>query len=579
VGIAFTRSQVVEEFDMRPWDETVDWLVVGSGGGGMTAAIRAHDLGGASLIIEKADVYGGSTALSGGVVWVPNNPLMRQAGMADSAEEGLQYLETVTAGTSTSERLRAFVETAPRMMTYLAQHTHVVFETIPDYPDYYPEEAGGKRGGRSCEPVLFNALELGEELARLRMYAHEDYIMGFLTCTAAEGKPLMKGDRKAGWIMLKKLCAYAFNLRARLRGKRNTDLTLGVALISRARRSLMDRGVPLWLNTKLEDLVVEEGRVVGAVVTREGETLRIRAHRGVLLAAGGFERNQELRKRYQQAPIATEWTAGAATNTGDTLAIGERVGADVDLLDDAWWCPVFDVPGRDYGLVVIYEKNLPGGIIVNKLGERFMNEAAPYNDVVKRMYAANSPDAACIPAYLIFDGGFRRKYPVGPVFPSSWRPDWTTPKKLAGFMQKDATLEGLAGQLGIDPRGLVRTVERFNEFARAGQDADFGRGESAQDRYYTVLAEGPNPNLAEIKEPPFYALEVWPGDLGTKGGLVTDAKARVVNNAGEVIPGLYATGNCSAVTMGRTYPGAGGTIGPAMTFGFIAAEHAIAETP
>jgi len=564
---------------MRTWDETVDWLVVGSGGGGMTAAIHAHDLGGTSLIIEKADVYGGSTALSGGVVWVPNNPLMRQAGMADSAEEGLQYLEAVTAGTSTAERLRAFVETAPRMMTYLAQHTHVRFETIPDYPDYYPEEAGGKQGGRSCEPVLFDALQLGEEFSRMRMFSLEYYIMGFLTCTAAEGKSLMEGGLKATWMMSKKIFAYYSNLRARLRRIRNTDLTLGAALIARARLSLLDRGVPLWLNTKLEDLVVEEGRVVGASVARDGETLRIRARRGVLLAAGGFERDRELRQRYQQAPIGTKWTAGAATNTGDTLALADRIGADTDLLDDAWWCPVFDIPGEDFGRVIIYEKNLPGGIIVNQRGERFTNEAAPYNDVVKRMYAANSPDTPCIPAYLIFDRTYRRKYPVGSLFPSSWQPDWAISKRLDGFIKKDRTLEGLARQLGIDPGGLARTAERFNEFARAGRDTDFGRGESAQDRYYTVLAEGPNPNLATIERPPFYALEVWPGDLGTKGGLLTDAKARVLNKAGDAIPGLYATGNCSAAVMGRTYAGAGATIGPAMTFGFIAAEHAMAETP
>jgi 3-oxosteroid 1-dehydrogenase len=559
---------------MSAWDQEVDFLVVGSGAGGMTAAIRACDLGASVLVVEKAPVFGGSSAISGGVVWVPANHLMSRAGISDSREEGFRYLECVTAGSSSSKRLRAYVETAPRMLEYLDEHSRIRFQMMDDYPDYFAEQPGGKSGGRSCEPQEFDALELGEEFGRQNLHPREIYIFGFMTTLASEGKPLMRNDAQGVRILLREFFRYFFNFKARWRRLPNTRLTLGGALVGRARVSLMDRGVPLWLNTRLEDLVVEQGRVVGAVVEREGELRRIGARTGVLLAAGGFECNAELRRQYQPAPIGSDWTAGTRSNVGDTIAIGERLEAAFDLMEDSWWCPVFRVPGEEKPRVLIFERSLPGSIVVNSRGERFMNEAQPYNEAVKCVYASNSPETSSIPAYVIFDRRFRRKYAVGPVFPGVMQPDWALPKKREGFLRSDATLEGLARQIGIDPEGLSKTVQRFNGFARSGKDLDFGRGETAQDRYYTVRAEGPNPNLAEIAKPPFYAAELWPGDLGTKGGLCTDEHARVLRESNDVIPGLYATGNCSAAVMGHTYPGAGGTLGPAMAFGFRAAEHA-----
>ncbi len=556
------------------WDETVDFLVVGSGGGGMTAAIRAHDLGAETLVIEKAPVYGGSTAWSGGVIWVPNNPCMGELSQPDSADEGLTYLERITAGSSTRARLQTYVDTAPRMMGYLADHSWLRFQSIEDYPDYYPEQPGGKLGGRSCEPREFDALQLGEEFKHQNLHAYDYYVLGFMTTLASEGKPMMSNSLEGTWTFIRETFRYLFNIRARLRGRRNTRLTLGGAIAARARRSLMDREVPLWLSTPLEELVIEEGRVVGAIVCREGETLRVRARRGVLLAAGGFEQNAELRQELQPPPIGNDWTAGALTNTGDTLAIGEKVGASFDLLDDAWWCPVFKIEGESYNRLIIFEKNLPGGIIVNKRGERFMNEAAPYNDVVKSIYAAHAK-APAIPAYLIFDRSFRSKYPLGPIMPGRMQPDWAVPRRLKSWMVKDRSLTGLARKIGVEAEGLLRTVQHFNADARAGRDEEFGRGDSAQDHYYSVLSDGPNPNLAPLEKGPYYAVEVWPGDLGTKGGLCTDERARVLDTEGAPIEGLYATGNCTAVVMGHAYPGAGGTIGPAMAFGFIAAEEAM----
>jgi 3-oxosteroid 1-dehydrogenase len=338
----------------------------------------------------------------------------------------------------------------------------------------------------------------------------------------------------------------------------------------------MDRGVPLWLGAALEELITDGGRVVGARVARAGKPLRIRAEKGVLLATGGFERNLAMRERYQRAPVSDRWTAGCETNTGDAVALAPAIGAGLDLMDEAWWCPAMLVRSPDPVRLVIFEKNLPGGVIVDRRGRRFMNEASPYNDVGKSMYAANTSDGMAIPAYLVFDRRFRRKYACGPMMPGAAVPDWALPREAKdGFFDKSGTLAGLASKIGVDADGLIETVRRFNRYARTGKDPDFGRGESLQDLYYTSRPDGPNPSLGPIAKPPFYAVRIYPGDLGTKGGFRTDARARVLTQAGEPIPGLFAAGNCSAAVMGRSYPGAGATIGPAMAFGYIAAEQAL----
>jgi 3-oxosteroid 1-dehydrogenase len=562
---------------MVSFDQSVDFLVVGSGAAGMTAAVRAHDLGGETLVIEKAPVFGGSTALSGGVVWVPDNPLMARAGIPDSPEEALRYLESVTAGSSTTERLRAYIETAPRMMAELDECSHVHFECVESYPDYYPEEPGGKPGGRSCEPAVFDALQLGDEFGRMLLPPLEGrYLGGRLAVKVADGKALMAGGLPLVWFMLRELFSYYTNIRARRKRLRNTNFTLGCALIGRLRISLMDRNVPLWLGTALRELITDGDRVVGALVEKAGKPLRIEAKKGVLLAAGGFERNLAMRERYQRAPVSDRWTAGCDTNTGDTVALAPAIGAGLDLMDEAWWCPSMLVRSPEPVRLVIFEKNLAGGVIVDRRGRRFMNEASPYNDVGKSMYAANTSEGMSIPAFLVFDRTFRKKYACGPMMPGSTTPDWALPREAKDdFFEKSETLDGLAGKIGVDADGLIETVQSFNRFARTGEDPDFRRGESLQDRYYTARANGPNPSLGPIEKPPFYAVKVYPGDLGTKGGFRTDAGARVLTDAGEVIPGLFAAGNCSAAVMGRSYPGAGGTIGPAMAFGYIAAEHAL----
>ena len=351
---------------------------------------------------------------------------------------------------------------------------------------------------------------------------------------------------------------------------------MGNALIGMLRRSLMDRGIPLWLNTPARELIVEDGCVVGVVAEREGRTIRIRAQKGVVLAAGGFEGNQAMREKYLPNPTRAEWSAANPHNTGDVINLGMEVGAGIDLMEDAWWGPTSVVPGEDRARMLVIEKSLPGSMFVNKRGERFVNEAAPYIDVVNAMHAKNTPEAPCVPAYLVFDATYRGKYPCGPMLQASQQPDWMLPKAFKqDYLKKADTLEGLASLFGIDAEGLKASVEKMNEYARTGEDLDFHRGDTVFDRYYGDEKVQPNPCLAPIDKPPYYGIEAYPGELGTKGGLKTDASARVLTDAGETIPGLYAIGNCSASVMGHTYPGAGSTLGPGMTFGYIAVRDAL----
>lgn len=559
------------------WNETTDLLVIGSGGGGMTAALKAAALGGRALVVEKTASFGGSTAMSGGAVWIPCNHKMAAHGISDTPDEARTYLKHITRGDVSDARLDAYVEHAPAMIRWLEEHTRVAFVPTPKYPDYYPEAPGGKPGARSMEPVPFSAKKLGDDEPRLRRSA-QGMVLGRIAITAVEAKTLVAFTFASYVLFAWRVLLYFLDVFWRFRTRADSRLTLGTALAGRLRVSLRDRNVPLWLESKAEELIVEDGRVVGAIVTRAGSRLRVKAERGVLLAAGGFERNQALRATHQQQPTTDYWTAGCEGNMGDGILMGQAVGAAVDLMDDAWWTPTTLLPGN-YAWLLVVEKSMPGGIFVNAAGERFTNEAAPYVDVVKGMYAKNAPDKPSIPCWLVFDARYRRSYPCGPLGPSKLQPDSAMPGsfKKMGFLQRARSLAELAGKIGVDADGLERTVQRFNEQARAGKDTDFGRGDSLYDRYYADERAGINPSLAPLVEAPFYALRVYPGDLGTKGGLVTDAQARVLRADGSVIEGLYATGNCSAAVMGHTYPGAGGTIGPSMTFGYLAAAHALGE--
>jgi 3-oxosteroid 1-dehydrogenase len=565
---------------MSQWDEQLDWVIVGSGAGGMASALRAHSLGMSTVVIEKSEMFGGTSAMSGGALWVPCNMLMKNAGLDDSKEEAMEYLSAVTKGKVSTTRLQAYLDGAEEMVRFLEHNSDVKFNALTKYPDYYPEVKGGKPGGRSIEAAPFDGRKLGKEFFHLRPPHPQECIMGRVMMSAAEAHDALFGSQASQMMVMKKLAAYFLNVYERIVYKRDTRLTIGNALVARLRYSMMQKNIPLWLNTSLQSLVVEQGNVVGVEVLREGKKQRIMAKKGVLLAAGGFALNRKMRDKYQKQPITTEWTAASREDTGDAIQLGIDLGAATDLMEEGWWTPTTVVPGESLPWILVVEKSLPGSLMVNQHGKRFTNEAAPYLDVVQGMYNDHDTTGATVPSYLILDAKCRRKYPLGPVLPGAVLPESMWKKRWKEqWITKCDTLEELAEKLGINQDGLLSTVRTFNGYCETGKDEDFGRGDSLYDRYYANPKCKPNPSLAPIKYAPFYAIPVWPGDLGTKGGLVTDEHGAVLRPDGGAIAGLYAAGNTSASVMGETYPGAGGTIGPAMTFGFLAAQHASKTSP
>ncbi|MCG3169894.1 MAG: 3-oxosteroid 1-dehydrogenase [Pseudomonadales bacterium] len=557
----------------------VDFLVVGSGAAALSGAIVAHDFGARVLVVEKSPRYGGSSAMSGGGLWVPNNHLMAAAGFADTPEEAWEYMRGCVGSDVPEARMRAYLENAPQAVRYLCERTRLRMHIVPDYADYYQHVPGAKEGGRCLEASAFDARQLEEsEFLAMRETAPQELVMNRMSLVISEAQAFL--TRSPGWMPLfaRRLGEYLGDVAWRLKSPRDRRCAMGNALIGALRLSLADRGVPLWLNAPARELLVERGRVRGAAIERGGVPRNVRARFGVLLATGGFDNNQALRERFLPQPTRAEWSCGNPGSTGDAIAMASEAGAALELMDEAWWGPTVVVPGEERARMLVIEKSLPGGVIVNRLGKRFVRETAAYNDVVKAMYANHREESPCIPAYLVFDADFRRKYPCGPLLPGAQQPDWMVRGEIRRrFIRKAGTLDELAALLGIDPGGLRATVECMNRYAGSGVDEEFHRGENAFDRFFGDKSVTPNPCLAPIAKPPFYGFEVWPGELGTKGGLSVDEHARVLDASREAIPGLYAAGNCSAPVMGRTYPGAGSTLGPATTFGFVAARDAIAR--
>jgi 3-oxosteroid 1-dehydrogenase len=556
-------------------DVTVDWLVVGAGAAGMTGAVVAHQCGGSVLVVEKEAVYGGTTAKSGGVAWIPGNHRQAEVGVEDSVEEGYAYLKGLIGDSVSDARIRAYAHQAREMLSFMMQHSHVSYSALPKYMDYYEHVPGYKTGGRSMDNAPIDLRRLGEDAKTIRLGHYDDLLLPF-NVTVEEGQRLQAMDAGAYLLGLKLLLRYLVDLPARLRRQRDNRLTLGPALVARLRLSLQDRNIPLWLNAPVQELLLENGRVYGAAVTHDGKMHYVNARRGVLLATGGFSHNAEMRREYQQAPIGSEWTAAAPGATGDAVTMGKKLGAALGFMDCAWWSPTYTIPdGRVMALIA--GKSNPGSIMVNGLGKRFANEAQPYEDLVKEQYASERRGERAIPCYLIFDATYRGKYAVGHLKPGKVEHDQRLAPQVfeSGLLTKAQSLEALADKLQIDRTTLSETVAVFNQHARNGEDPEFGRGATEHDRYYADQTVSPNPSLGPLETAPYYALRCDPGDLDTKGGLLCDEYARVLDTDGAVIEGLYAAGNASAAAMGNTYPGAGATIGSAMTFAYIAARHAL----
>jgi 3-oxosteroid 1-dehydrogenase len=571
------------------FDHTVDVLVVGSGGGGMTAALAADAFGLDTLIVEKAAHFGGSTALSGGGIWVPGAPAQRKEGYVPDPDGVVEYLRQITDGLVSDARLRQYVEAAPEMMEFL-EKLSPWFEFVwkPGYADYYPELPGGSELGSTINVPAIDLRKLGDEEQNLLQplalaprgiwFAPKDLRLFYQVRQNWRGKAVLL---KLIWRMV----------RARVFGDRMA--AIGQSLAARMRLALKQQNVPLWLNSPMVELITDvDGTVTGAVVERDGRQQRIGARHGVILAAGGFDHDMQWRRQHlpvldrvrDLAGDETDWSFGNPASMGDAIRAGEKVGGSTDLLDEAWWFPAICWPDGRLQFM-LNERMMPSQFVVNGEGKRFINEAAPYMDFAHAMIEGQSSGVTHIPCWLITDiRSFHRyvvaghlpipKIPFAPV-PTGWK----VPKAWleSGVVQEGHSFEELANKIGVPPGQLRQTAERFNEMARNGHDDDFNRGESAYDNYYGDPTL-PNPNLYPLGKPPYYAFQIILGDLGTSGGLRTDEQARVLRADDSVIKGLYAVGNTSAAVMGRSYAGAGATIGPAMTFGYVAAKHIANES-
>lgn len=551
-----------------------DVVVVGSGGGAMLAACRAADQGLSVLVVEKCEVYGGTTAISGGGIWIPCNHLAREAGAQDSYEDAFTYIQACVGEGMSKSRVHAYLDSGARMVRYLHEKTQVRFVTLPEYADYFQHHPGAKPGHRSLDPLPFDARRLGDEFDRQRPPLPATMVGGRIGMTQAEARKML--GKHPGWVRLalRLMLRYWSDAAWRLRSRRDRRLTLGAALVAALRLSLAERKVPLWLNSPLRELMLENGRVAGVIVEREGVRLSVRARRGVILAAGGFEWNQAMRDRYLPQPSRAEWSVTPPhANTGDAILAGAQAGGSLGLMEHVWGVPVLQIPGQPYAHPVFVERALPGCVVVDASGRRFLNENLAYTEFVQTMYRRQAEGGRAVPAWVIFDARFRRNYPFGPLLPGAFVPDDRLPENVRKIVYRADTPAALAARIGVDAVGLAETLARNNAAAASGVDCDFGKGNNVFDTYYGDINVQPNPCLAAIDRAPFYALKLVPGDIGTKGGLSTDEHARVLDQAGVPVGGLYAIGNCSAAVMGTSYPGAGATIGPAMVFGMLAADH------
>jgi 3-oxosteroid 1-dehydrogenase len=545
---------------MAQWDESADLVIVGSGGGSMCAALVARALGKKPLILEKTEFVGGSTSMSGGILWIPDNPLMKLAGVDDSYDRARSYLDSVVgdAGPASSpQRREAYLRTGPRMIEFL-QKQGLKFSWCDGWSDYYDDRPGGEPRGRSLQCELFDTNELGEWKSRLRPSPMGAVPLAYPD-TIRLG--LMKRTR-AGRLALARLIGRSIKQVF----TRTSLVNVGMALQGRMLQAALRASVPIWTEAAVEELITENNRVVGVRVRRDGKSVVVQARAGVLLNSGGFSHNRAMRERYQPQPASTAWTFANPGDTGEVIEQAVRLGAAIDLMDQSWWVPASVGPDGQ-PLMHVMDIPKPHCIVVDKQGKRFVDESVSYMEFGQTLYRQG------VPGFAIFDSRHRRNY--------LWylQPPGITPKRWldSGYLKKAATLYALAKQCGIEPNNLQATVERFNQFARNGRDDDFQRGNRAYGRHYADPANTPNAGLGGIEKGPFYAVQIVPGDVGTAGGMMTDEFARVLRADGSVIDGLYATGNCTASVMGRTYPAAGASIGASFVFGYIAARHALQQ--
>jgi 3-oxosteroid 1-dehydrogenase len=553
--------------------ETYDVVVVGSGAAGAMAALRAADRGLSVLILEKAHKFGGTSATSGGVLWVPNHQLEPND---DSREKTLTYLNSIMTGPVQRDRLDAYLDQAPEMARFIKSLGIPL--NVAAWPDYYPL-APSARVDRSLICDTFDGRELGEHFPLMREQYNRFKVLGRYSMDVMEFFSI--STRAKGWMVtfLKMWFRYWTDRGTRKLTKRDRRFTMGAALMGWLHKHVLARRIEIRLDTKLEELVVTNGEVTGVKTNHFGRVYEIAAKQGVVLAAGGFEWNQELRDRFFEVPGLTRHSSSPEdANRGEALIAGMKIGAATEHTESGWWIPTMHLPmasAANFEEIhqAAFDVGRPHSVCVNRNGVRFVDEACGYDDFGKAMVADQLKSGANTPCWLVFDATFREKFTAGGVMPtllmadSKIPPDWWD-----HYLFKAASISALATKIGVPVDALQKTVANMNQYAKVGTDPEFGRGGNVYDQMFGDAHVKPNPCLGSIDNAPYYAVAINLGDLGTKGGLKADAQARVLDVSGHPIPNLYAAGNNAGSPFGNCYPGAGGTIGPALTFGFVAAN-------
>lgn len=553
----------------------VDVLVVGSGCGGLTAAISAKKFGSEKvLLIEKANVFGGTSATSGGVIWIPQNMHAINNGAQDSFKDAFAYLEATTPAEEFNPHLvSTFLNKGPEMVRFLDKETDVAYQSMGHYPDYFADAPGAKLGDRALEPVPFSGDKLEKDYFKLHPSNPMTVLFGRYAIDFDQVHAF--STQAPGWIseFIKIFFGYWSDIFWRIKTKRSRKLCFGSAAIARLLYSAKKAGIDLRLQSKLLDIEIKENKVVGALVNLNGENIKIKTNKGIVLAMGGFGKSQTLREKYLPKPTNKDWGCEPTTNTGDWIEIANRINAKLKFMDKAWWVTTLKAPNEDFPRLSDFEKAMPGNYTINKSGKRIANESQNYLTFMLDVLEKQSQGESCNPMYMIFDASYRKKYPVGPLMPGKFYPDFLINKSWfkSKFLTKAKTIDELAIKLSINSEELAKTIRKVNQFAESGIDTEYHRGQNARDIFFGDPDNKPNPCLGPIKKGPFYAMELNPGEFATCGGFEINEHGAVLDNNNAPIEGLYATGNCTAALLPR-YPGPGATLGPAMTFGYLAGK-------
>lgn len=563
------------------WDDSYDVIVAGTGAGGMSAALTAAIEGLSVLLVEKHDQVGGSTAISGGAVWIPMNAQTEAAGHPDDEDKVWRYMQATVANAAPVEMQKAFLRNGPLALEFLSKHTDVQLVARTYSPDYYPDRDGANLGGRSLDPLPFDGRKLGAHFAELRDPLPEFTVLGGMMVNMTDARDLLAATRSfVAWKASMKLVLRYWA--DRLRGyHRGTRLLLGNALAARLFKSVLDRRIPYWLSSPAEKLLRDaNGRVVGLQVRREGRLVSLRARRGVVMATGGFPWDAQLRAELYPEPTGP-WSMSPEQNSGDGIRMAREAGGVLGPVGSspAFWTPISILKRPDGSELryphLVWDRAKPGLMAVNASGRRFVNESTSYHEFVRGMYRSHL-DVPTLPAFLICDNDFIERWGLGLALPGG-RPREHLVR--AGYLYRAGTLEALAAQMGTDTAGLNASADQFNRAAESGRDEAFGKGSTSYNQYLGEPGYSPNPCLGPLARGPFWGVKVYAGDIGTAYGVQCNEQAQALDANGRVIAGLYAAGNDMHSVMGGEYPAPGITLGPALTFGWVAAQHILGTQP